>query len=201
MNRFTMWQQGYRRGRILFLIFVFLLTAVGCEQTAVSHPMSPSPEGITVPWEVTQARLAVLDFLRQGANECVPPSGVRWRAAAGKAPQGFDVYRFTAEDCTMTVSYALPAGEETLYHVSLQSSAIGFCWQANVDAAGEIVTTGKAAELMPALANAAAAYCEEQGYRYRIQQEENGSRCGVCVFSEEAACNAWAFFQGECGPP
>lgn len=191
-----------KREQILFLSLIFVLLVSGCGETAVfdSTPIPASGEEIAAPWAVTQARMAVLDFLRDGANECVPPPGVHWRTAVGKAPQGFDVYRFAAEECLMTVSYALPAGGETLYHVSLQSAAIGFCWQANVDAGGEIVTTGKAAELMPALANAAAAYCEEQGYRYQIRQEENGSRCGVCVFSEEEACNAWAFFQGECGP-
>lgn len=192
-----------KREWILVLALIFVLSVSGCGETAVADPTPTPPSGaeITAPWAVIQARMTVLDFLREGANECVPPPGVRWRTAVGEAPQGFEVYRFAAEDCTMTVSYPLPADGDTLYHVSLQSKGVGFCWQANVDAAGEIVATGNAAEMIPALTNAAAAYCEEQGYRYQIQEEENGSRCGVCVFSDEAACNAWAFFQGECGPP
>jgi putative hemolysin len=194
---------GRKRAWVLLLALIVVLAAGGCGETAISEPtpILSSEEESAAPWAALQARMTVLDFLREGANECVPPAGVRWQTAVGNAPQGFEVYRFAAEDCTMTVSYPLPADEDTLYHVSLQSTGVGFCWQANVDAAGEIVATGKAAEMIPALANAAAAYCEEQGYRYQIQEEENGSRCGVCVFSDEAACNAWSFFQGECGPP
>ncbi len=142
---------------------------------------------------------ALLDFLRDGANECVLPAGVHWRTSSGKAPEGFGVYRFTAEECIITVSYPL-AMEEAIYHVALGERVTGFCWQANVDARGRVLATGGAAGLLPELVNAAAAYCKEQSYRYEIRTQPNGSQCGMCIFPDDSVCNAWMFFQGECRP-
>lgn len=186
---------------IVVPLFALLLALAGCAQANSEAPPTVVPTAtVAAPREVKAARAAVLNFLRDGANECVPPAGVHWRTSIGKAPQGFDVYRFSGGDCIMTVSYALPAGADTLYHASLQNTGIGFCWQANVDANGHIVTTGKAAEMLPELANAAAAYCEEQGYRYEIRTVANGTPCGTCVFPDGSVCNAWAFFQEQCEP-
>lgn len=184
---------------VLALLGVWLAIA-GCAQVAEEEPITvaATPE-LVVPAEVVEAREAVLDFLRQGANECVPPAGVHWRAAAGKAPRGFGVYRFHAEECVMTVSYAVrEAGP--LYHVALHSGDSGFCWQANVDGDARVVDTGTAAELGPDLAGVAAATCRTQGYEYSVQEQPDGSRCGICTFPDGSQCKAWLFYQGECGP-
>ena len=129
-----------------------------------------------------------------------PPPGVIWETMPGTAPQGFDVHRFDSEGCLMTVSYPLPESDETLYHVTLHNSVTGFCWQANVDAQGAVVGTGTEAGMLPELSNAAAAYCEEQGFTYEVQDQSDGLRCGVCIFEDGKSCNAWAYFQGICSP-
>ena len=183
----------------LFVLLILLATSLGCtetvDETATTVDLTP---GLEVPAEVVGARRAVLDFLRVNANECVPPAGVPWKASLGQAPEGFGVYRFSAEGCVITVSYPLATGEETLYHVTLRDSVSGLCWQANVNSRGSVVDTGVFAEMLPELANAAAAYCTEQGYEYEIRTQANGIQCGVCLFPDGSACNAWAFFQGEC---
>jgi putative hemolysin len=48
-------------------------------------------------------------------------------------------------------------------------------------------------------ANPAAVYCTALGYEYRTVTADDGSRCGVCVFSEDDQCPAWEFLQGKCG--
>lgn len=48
--------------------------------------------------------------------------------------------------------------------------------------------------------NPAAAYCEQQGYRWEVRTAADGSQSGVCIFSDGRACDEWAFFRGECGP-
>jgi putative hemolysin len=98
----------------------------------------------------------------------------------------------------MTISYPLPETAETLYHVTLHNNVSGFCWQANVDAEGEIVTTGLEAGMLPELSNAAAAYCEEQGHTYEVREQSDGQQCGECVFDSGESCKAWAYFQGMC---
>jgi putative hemolysin len=192
-----------RRELFVFLIVILLgVLLAGCEQgeAIVTPTPGPAPVEPSSPPEVLAARRAVLGFLRESANECVPPRGVIWDEVAGVAPEGFDVYRFDSEGCLMTISYPLPESEETLYHVTLHNQVTGFCWQANVDAGGDVVETGTAAGMLPALSNAAAAYCEEQGFTYEEQDQSDGVRCGVCIFDDGESCNAWAYFQGMCGP-
>ena len=194
-----MWQ-SCSRNFFLTVLILGVLWMGGCAAVADEVPATvpPTPE-VAVPKEVGTARDAVLTFLRQGANECVPPAGVLWHASAGKAPRGFGVYRFQAEACVMTVSYPVNV-EEPLYHVALHSGDSGFCWQANVSAQGHVVDTGTAAELGPELAGVAAAYCRTQGYEHEVQEQPDGSRCGVCTFPDGSQCKAWLFYQGECGP-
>lgn len=190
----------FKRQLVLLAVILLGLMLVSCakaggenlEATAVPPVEPPTPQ------EVLAARRAVLDFLRVGAITCVPPRGAIWKTLPGEAPQGFDVFRFDSEGCSMTISYPLPETTETLYHVTLHNSVLGFCWQANVDAEGEIVTTGTEAGLLPELSNAAAAFCEEQGHTYEVQDQSDGQRCGQCVFEDGESCNAWAYFQGMC---
>ena len=49
------------------------------------------------------------------------------------------------------------------------------------------------------LANPAARYCTDQGFRYETRQDEQGDEYGVCIFDDGAECDAWAYFRGECG--
>jgi len=50
------------------------------------------------------------------------------------------------------------------------------------------------------LPNPAAAYCQEQGYKYEIRTAADGSQSGVCIFADGRECDEWAFYRGECGP-
>lgn len=189
------------------LLITLLFLAAGCIQTTAE----PAAELATVPpalagtgatADVIAAREAALNFLRTSANECVPPEGVRWQAAeiGAEAPAGFGVYRFTAEDCIITVSYLLNSSADTLYHVALGDSVTGFCWQAVVDADGHVVKTGAAAVSETDQGNPSAIYCTEQGYTYLVQPQANGVLCGMCVFPDGRACKSWAFFNGQCNP-
>lgn len=186
----------------VLLGLVLLVLLAGCAQAGGENmePTAVPADGPNTPQEVLAARRAVLNFLREGANECVPPPGVIWESLPGAQVTGFDVYRFDSEGCQMTVSFPLPETAETLYHVTLHNRETGFCWQANVDTAGDVVATGLEAGMLPELSNAAAAYCQEQGYTYEVADQSDGTQCGVCVFANGQSCNAWAYFQGMCGP-
>ena len=178
-----------------------LIILGGCATSTGEADSSPEPTVTAeAPADVVAAREAVLDYLRDGANECVPPDGVQWRALLCSAPDGFNVYRFRAEDCLMTVSYALDEGADTRYHVTLGDQVTGFCWQAVVDARGRVRDTGLEAQMREELVNAAAAYCTEQGYQYELRTQPDGRECGACIFPDASACNAWAYFQQECQP-
>ena len=48
------------------------------------------------------------------------------------------------------------------------------------------------------IANPAAVYCRELGYEYKIVDTSTGQQ-GICVFSEDAQCDAWNFLMGRCG--
>ncbi len=49
------------------------------------------------------------------------------------------------------------------------------------------------------LANPAAAYCQDQGYRYETRKDEQGNEYGICIFDDGSECEEWAYFRGECG--
>lgn len=112
---------------LTFSIAVWLMiVSSGCATSSNEEALSPTPTATPeAPVGVIAARDAVLDFLRDGANECVPPANVRWESTPGEAPEGFGVYRFRASDCLMTVSYALGQAEESLYHVTLGDEVAG----------------------------------------------------------------------------
>jgi putative hemolysin len=124
--------------------------------------------------------------------------------AVEAAPEGFEVFQFTADNCEVTVSAQVESDDPAnkFYHVSLDDSAIGFCWTAVVDERGEIISTGSEAVNAPGLGNPAAIYCTEQGFRYEITTADDGSQCGQCFFSDapDDACDAWDFFHGRCAP-
>lgn len=182
------------------IIFLGLIIALGgCQQTAVEPMAATTPTVIPAPEGVMMAREAVLAFLRDGANECVPPKQAGWTMATeADPPAGYDVYRFESGGCMMTITMAANPVDETHYHVALGDGPTGFCWQAVVDATGQILLTGNAAQTDPTLGNPARAYCEARGYTYEVVTRAGGDLCGMCVFDDGRTCNAWAFFHGAC---
>lgn len=185
------------------LAIVILATAVACGGTAEpsAADAAPTAPADDVPAGVLSAREAVLDFLRQGANECVPPEQAGWTLDdVPNPPEGYDVWRFLSGGCAMTITAAEEPTVEPIYHVALGDGPTGFCWQAVVDDRGQILLTGNAAQSDPTLGNPAQAYCEQQGYAFEVVAQESGQLCGMCVFDDDRACNAWAFFHGACTP-
>ena len=184
---------------LLLSLSLFLLLTTGCEQVA-EEPVVEAATEVEVPVPVAAAHESVLAFLRTSANHCVPPEGAQWKVSDRTAatPAGFGAYRFTADNCTITVSY--PAAGTTAYHVALNNAVTGFCWQAVVDEQGQILRTGVAADIEDAAGNPAATYCYQQGHTYEIRTLENGEKCGACVFSDGSACKAWDYFHGDCVP-
>lgn len=187
------------------LLLVWVLASCSGAQTEVPASGtvdSASATAAAIPEGVLVAREAVLTFLREGANECVPPENAAWTAVdrSATAPSGFDVYQFKSGECTTTITVAENSGAEALYHVALGDGVTGFCWQAVVDAKGNILLTGEAAQTDKTLGNPAQAYCEAQGYDFEIVTLANGSKCGKCMFDNGRSCNAWAFFHGVCTP-
>lgn len=197
--------QPSKRSNLLVLVLVPCLIGLAALATACSTvaesvvPVVEATPSADVPAAVTTAREAVLKFLRSDANCTVPPDGVRWSTEVGRAPEGFAVYLSRAEKCLVTVSYPLSAATPS-YHVGLTNQDIGFCWQATVNAQGTVVSTGSAAELMPELADAAATFCEEAGYAHTVEEQPDGTHCGVCTFPDGSHCKAWLHYQGACGP-
>ncbi|MBX3056613.1 MAG: DUF333 domain-containing protein [Anaerolineae bacterium] len=191
---------------VLAMALVVLLVGLlmGCAgNVAEPEVTAVTPETITAPAEVVVVRDAVLGFLRQGANECVPPAGAIWQTSTGgeQTPAGYALYRFTTGDnCTVTISYLLENKAEPLYHVALGHGATGFCWQALVDGRGRVVKTGLAANTDPDMGNPAAIYCEAQGYTFEVVSQPTGLQCGYCVFPDGSRCNGWAYLHNECQP-
>ena len=180
-------------------MIITLLFLTSCmQQEQETQPAPTASPGVRAADHALAARRAVLGFLRDGANECVPPAGVIWKTSIGAAPEGFEVYLFESEGCFMSVANPLPASSETNYHVALHNGVTGFCWQAHVDAAGQVVATGTRAEMPQPMVDAAAAYCLEQGYEHEVKEQADGTRCGVCTFTDGRSCKAWAYYQGMC---
>ncbi len=181
------------------LLLIILLASAGCSQAAQEmEPTASALPALRATDQALAARRAVLDFLRDGANECVPPAGVNWQTSAGAAPDGFEVFLFESEGCFMSVANPYPSNRATNYHVALHNGVTGFCWQAQVDSEGKVVATGTRAEMPQPLAEAAAAYCLEQGFEHTIKEQADGTRCGVCTFDDGRSCKAWAYYQGMC---
>ncbi|MFC1703671.1 C1 family peptidase [Candidatus Omnitrophota bacterium] len=49
------------------------------------------------------------------------------------------------------------------------------------------------------MANPAAIYCVDLGYKYRIIDEPDGGQHGICIFPDQTQCNQWEFLEGKCG--
>lgn len=184
---------------LLALLVLMFVMAAGCASETTEPAAVAAPTESAVPDGVLQARESVLAFLRQGANECVPPKQAGWTAEADpQPPPGYDVYRFQSGGCMMTITVPLASAEDIHYHVALGDGPTGFCWQAVVDARGQILLTGNDAQTDVTLGNPARTYCEDQGYTYQVITRPGGDLCGMCVFDDGRACNAWAYFHGAC---
>ena len=51
-----------------------------------------------------------------------------------------------------------------------------------------------------AIANPAAVFCEQQGYKTETRTAADGSQSGFCIFPDGSECDEWAFYRGECRP-
>jgi putative hemolysin len=198
MNHKHNWAIGF-----LFLTG-WLVMLLGCTadaaETAVTPAVTPT---YTPPTEVVVVRDAVLDFLRDGANICVPPEGVVWHINSGgpQTPAGYEMVRFsTSDNCTVTVTYPQTPGDEPLYHVALGHGVTGFCWQALVDEQGHVVQTGVSANGSEQIGNPAKTYCEAQGYEYETITTAAGMECGQCIFPDGSRCQGWAYLNDMCQP-
>jgi putative hemolysin len=195
--------------RTIFLSLAILLLAAGAscataapvEEGEATATAVPEFDDANVPEEVALVRESALNFLYASAKVCVPPAGTPWSTEVNNefADIGTNIYLFSAEDCVLNVSYPEPANEETLYYVALRNATLDFCWQAFIDAEGDIKSTDYEA-VEPGLANPSVINCEKQGYQFEIRTREDGKQCGACVFAEDDFCNAWDFFYGNCGP-
>lgn len=188
---------------LLGVILVGVGTAVACNTAdEATEPAAEEPTNtVEVPEEVMVVREAALEHLRTIAQIMVPPESTPWQSSTNDdfAETGTSVYLFSAEDDKLSISYPSPATDETLFYVALRNSTLDFCWQAFIDADGEIQSSGYDV-VEPGLANPSAQYCEDQGFTFEIRTREDGKECGACVFSEEDMCNAWDYFYGNCGP-
>ena len=50
------------------------------------------------------------------------------------------------------------------------------------------------------LPNPASVYCEENGGKLEIREDESGGQVGYCLFEDGSECEEWAFFRGDCHP-
>lgn len=194
---------SFNKAVAILLIAILAAPLAACEATEAPAETNSTTEAEAqeVPEGVLDAREAVLEFLRQGANECVPPRQASWTAdAIAGPPAGYNVYRFHSGGCAMTITVSEEVTDNQVYHVALGDGATGFCWQAVVDDRGQILLTGNAAQSDPTIGNPAELYCEQEGHTFEVFTTEAGQLCGKCVFEDGRSCNAWAFFHGACTP-
>lgn len=48
--------------------------------------------------------------------------------------------------------------------------------------------------------NPASVYCEQNGGKLELRQDETGGVAGTCIFPDGSECDEWAYFRGECKP-
>lgn len=193
----------YRQLAWLMAAVALLIGAVACGGAAepAAGGFTPTAPADNAPEGVLMAREAVLEHLRDGVNECVPPKQATWsQDEVPNPPAGYDVYRFLSGGCAITITTSTEATEDQVYHVALGDGATGFCWQAVVDSRGRVILAGSEAQTDPVIGNPAKNYCEAQGYVFEMVELPSGQMCGTCTFDNGRSCNAWAFFHGACTP-
>lgn len=184
-----------------FVILMLAASACAGNSEPAAAGFTPTAPADAAPEGVLRAREAVLTFLRDGNNECVPPKQAGWiQNEVPNPPDGYNVYRFLSGGCAITITTTTEPAEEEVYHVALGDGPTGFCWQAVVDDRGRIILTGNEAQTDSSIGNPAKNYCEAQGYTFAMVELPSGQMCGTCTFDDGRLCNAWAFFHGACTP-
>jgi len=59
--------------------------------------------------------------------------------------------------------------------------------------------TATPSAVQPNMANPAAKYCLDQGYKWESRAEAGGE-VGYCLFPDGTECDEWAFYRSQCGP-
>lgn len=190
----------------LLTLLPILVLAVALGSCATAPPPAPTatpgPDAAT-PADIVAVRTAAVDYLREGARCFVPGRLALFRPISDgtyTTPAGYDVYRFQAENCLVTVTAQSPRPSEPLYHVAIGDQDTGYCLQAIVSPNGTVLHTGTTAADARTPGNFSATYCEEQGYTYDIVARDDGTICGACIFPDGSSCRSWDFFHGVCGP-
>jgi hypothetical protein len=160
-------------------LLTFLLMGIGLASCAGGANNAPAADPATAtpeaPAGVLAAREAILDFMREGAMECVPPEQAGWTVSpAPNPPAGYEVYRFHSGECAMTITATQEMSDDMVYHVALGDGVTGFCWQAIANDRGQVLLTGKAAQTDPTYGNPAKRFCEENGYTFEVVTLDSG---------------------------
>jgi len=50
------------------------------------------------------------------------------------------------------------------------------------------------------MANPASVFCEQNGGKLELRQDDSGGVAGMCVFSDKSECDEWAYFHEQCKP-
>ena len=50
------------------------------------------------------------------------------------------------------------------------------------------------------MANPASVFCEQNGGKLELRQDDSGGVAGICVFSDKSECDEWAYFHEQCKP-
>ena len=88
----------------------------------------------------------VLAYIRHHHGEQAPPADLTWvgdRPTPEEPIEGYTI-RFTSEsapDWAVTVSYAVVAPEEVVFRIVVTNETMGFQWEGEVNAAGEVTET------------------------------------------------------------
>jgi len=137
-----------RLWKIGLLLVAVAVVAAGCggaTPTPVPTPspaVAPSPTPASDPTvDRTGARDAALAYVLDRYGADAPAAGLAWTEEHAK-PEGLvggEVYRYTAGDWLITISYPVVAPEQTVYTVKMANMATGFVWEGQVDAAGIVI--------------------------------------------------------------
>ena len=195
-----------KRHALLILLLPILLLAVALNGCATAPPPAPTatpgPDAGT-PAEIVAARTAAVDYLREGARCFVPGRLSLFRPITDgtyTTPAGYDVYRFQAENCLVTVTAQSPRPSEPLYHVAIGDQDTGYCLQAVVSPNGAVLRTGTAAAEARTPGNFSAAYCEEQVYATTSLSATTVTHCGALRLPRWHFLPQLGVFSGVCAP-
>jgi len=185
------------------LLALLLILLPACAPAQPPTPTATPDLDANTPPQIVTVRAAAVDYLREGARCFVPARLSLYHPIVDgpyTVPDGYDVYRFQAENCIVTITAEQQPADAPLFHVAIGDQDTGYCLQAIVSENGQVLHTGSEAAMARNPGNFAAQYCEEKGYSYEIIVREDGTHCGACVFPDGSSCQAWEFFHGVCAP-